>query len=53
MFISSNILFMVNSNQSKGAEVAADCILCIYLLLTNADNMHATCMRGKRGLALP
>ena len=34
MFISFDILFMVNSNQRKGAEVAANCLLCIYLSLT-------------------
>lgn len=38
MFISLDILFMVNSNQKKGVKVAANCMLCIYLLLTNADN---------------
>ena len=38
MFISFDILLMVNSNQSNGVEVAATCILCIDLLLTSADN---------------
>jgi len=45
MFISFDILLMVNSNQSNGVEVAANCILCINLLLTSADN----CACGEGG----
>ena len=50
MFISFDILFMVNSNQSNGAEVAANCILCIYLLLTSAHN--CACGEGGTSFAL-
>ena len=45
MFISFDILLMVNSNHSNGVEVAANCILCIDLLLTSADN----CACGEGG----
>lgn len=42
MFISFDILLMVNSNQSNGVEVAAN---CIDLLLTSAYN----CACGEGG----
>lgn len=45
MFISFDILLMVNSNHSNGVEVAANCILCIDLLLTSADN--CACGEGR------
>ena len=50
MFISFDILLMVNSNQSNGVEVAANCILCIDLLLTSADN--CACGEGGTWFAL-